>query len=218
MDIGKAAHLKQSYKEHESDFSRDQAVRIHRAISWLARSEHEEEDPDVQFIMLWIAFNAAYAQEFGYEQREKDNVKAFLARIVERDKNEVIANMLFGEYSGAIRNLLDNKFVYQGFWQAVRNHESDNGWEKSFESAKRAALAYAVNKDAENLLSIVIERLYVLRNQLIHGGATHLSHINRDQVHAGVHILSKLVPLTITVLIADPEFDSGEIIFPVIGG
>ena len=45
-------------------------IRIHRAISWLARAEVEDGDPDARFLFLWIAFNAAYAHEFGFEERE----------------------------------------------------------------------------------------------------------------------------------------------------
>ncbi len=41
----------------------DLALRLHRAASWLKRSEEEVNDPDVRFILLWIAFNAAYAHE-----------------------------------------------------------------------------------------------------------------------------------------------------------
>lgn len=37
---------------------------MHRALSWLNRAEREPDDYDARFIFLWIAFNAAYAQEF----------------------------------------------------------------------------------------------------------------------------------------------------------
>lgn len=38
-------------------------LRAHRAISWIGRSEACGDDDDARFIILWIAFNAAYADE-----------------------------------------------------------------------------------------------------------------------------------------------------------
>lgn len=60
-------------------------VRIHRAISWLARAEREVDDPDAAFIFLWIALNAAYAHEFGFEERELVQIRRFIAVLVEHD-------------------------------------------------------------------------------------------------------------------------------------
>ena len=62
-------------------------IRIHRAISWLARAEAEQGDPDARFLFLWIAFNAAYAREFGKEQTERDQLKAYFAAL---DRKSVV--------------------------------------------------------------------------------------------------------------------------------
>ena len=40
-------------------------LRMHRSLSWLKRAEAAGSDDDVSFICLWIAFNAAYAQDTG---------------------------------------------------------------------------------------------------------------------------------------------------------
>ena len=40
-------------------------LRMHRALSWLQRADAEKADNDIAFISLWIAFNAAYAQDNG---------------------------------------------------------------------------------------------------------------------------------------------------------
>ncbi len=52
-------------------------LRVHRALSWVLRSEAAGEDEDVRFIPLWIGFNAAYSGDvslaLGFEsQRERD--------------------------------------------------------------------------------------------------------------------------------------------------
>ena len=62
----------------------------------------------------------------------------------------------------------------------------------------------------------MFDRLYVLRNQLIHGGATWNSSVNRAQVKDGVHILLALVPVVIGLMLRRPEADFGEILYPVV--
>jgi hypothetical protein len=66
------------------------------------------------------------------------------------------------------------------------------------------------------VLSIVFDRLYVLRNQLVHGGATWNSQVNRAQISDGANILGRLVPLIIELMIEHPELDFGEILYPPI--
>ena len=66
------------------------------------------------------------------------------------------------------------------------------------------------------VLSIVFDRLYVLRNQLVHGGATWNSQVNRAQVSDGARILGTLVPLILGIMIEHPELDFGEILYPVV--
>jgi hypothetical protein len=51
-------------RELRHTFPESLGLRVHRALSWLNRAEQEPDDHDARFIFLWIAFNAAYAQEF----------------------------------------------------------------------------------------------------------------------------------------------------------
>ena len=55
-------------KRYQSQISQQRnpfTLRMHRALSWLQRAETAGDDDDVAFICLWIAFNAAYAQDLG---------------------------------------------------------------------------------------------------------------------------------------------------------
>ena len=58
-----AVNLKARLKDSGETWPETFRVRLHRAISWLARAEGEPDDHDAQFVFLWIAFNAAYARE-----------------------------------------------------------------------------------------------------------------------------------------------------------
>jgi len=66
------------------------------------------------------------------------------------------------------------------------------------------------------VLSIVFDRLIVLRNQLVHGGATWNSSVNRAQVKDGANVLSKFVPVLIDLMLSQPERDFGDVLYPVV--
>ncbi|MFZ9363927.1 MAG: hypothetical protein ACO25T_09900, partial [Arenimonas sp.] len=77
-----AADLKTALKANTAH-SEPSAIRLHRAISWLARAEQEAEDPDARFIFLWIALNAAYAKQFGFERVERGNLQNFIDTLLQ---------------------------------------------------------------------------------------------------------------------------------------
>jgi len=66
------------------------------------------------------------------------------------------------------------------------------------------------------VLSIVLSRIYTLRNQLVHGGATWASSVNRDQLRDCTAFMAKLVPLVIEVMLDHPEALWGDAVYPVV--
>ena len=200
-------------REQEPDALR---LRIHRALSWLIRSEQEHDDPDLRFILQWIALNAAYAREFGREETERTRAKAFLDTLVTLDTQKRLHQALFQQFTGPIRTLIDNKFTFEPFWTAMRMHDPSNRWEEGFANSKKAAFAAVMQGDTTKVLGIVFDRLYVLRNQLVHGGATWNSQVNRAQLTDAVAILGTLVPLIISVMMDHPAQDYGDALYPVV--
>ncbi len=65
-------------------------------------------------------------------------------------------------------------------------------------------------------LGILFDRFYVLRNQLMHGGATFESVVNREQVRAGSEMLERLVPAMIKIVMQNPNEQWGDACFPPI--
>lgn len=57
-------------------------LRIHRSLSWLQRAT-QCDDQDGRFIFLWIAFNAAYAQEIpqGMHLSQQQSFRSFLHKL-----------------------------------------------------------------------------------------------------------------------------------------
>ncbi len=211
-----ADQLKAKLKECGATHPEASRVRLHRAISWLRRAESESDDLDAQFIFLWIAFNAAYAKEFGFEQSERDQLRQFFVLLLSVDTEKCLHQLIFKQYSGPVRTMMDNKFVFEPFWNALRMHDSSGRWEEQFSASKRAAMKSIMESQTEIVLSIMFDRLYVLRNQLVHGGATWNSAVNREQVKDGAHILCSLIPIIIDFMLDHPELDFGAIAFPVI--
>ena len=199
--------------ERHEDSSR---IRIHRAISWLARAEAETDDPDARFVFLWIAFNAAYAKEFGQDENARSQLNAFFGKLLSLDSEKRLAAVLFNQFSGPVRTLIANKFVFEPFWKALREHDSSGNWETRFTQSSKVATHSIVMGETGVVLSIVFDRLYVLRNQLLHGGATWNSSANRAQVKDGANILMAIIPVVIGLMLDHPEADFGEILYPVV--
>ena len=208
--------LKQRHRAIRDGQDADAATRLHRAISWLGRAEQEASDPDACFIFQWIALNAAYAREFSHDQSERDRFRQFVATLVGLDAQRSLHQALFNKFSGPIRLLIDNRFVFEPFWTALREHDPSNRWEASFAGSRKAAMAAVLGQDTSTVLSIVFDRLYVLRNQLVHGGATWNSQVNRQQLRDGVAILGALLPLILAVMLEHPHHDFGEVLYPVL--
>lgn len=211
-----ASTLKQRHRDMRDDQPESLRIRIHRALSWLARAARGPDDHDARYIFLWIAFNAVYASEFGFEQKEREQVRQFIAQLLKLDTEQQLHRALFNQFSGPIRNLIDNRFLFEPFWRAMREHDASNAWETSFSAAKKRVLDAVMNNDTATLLSIVLDRLYVLRNQLIHGGATWGSATNRAQVRDGVAILGVLVPVIVGLIMRVDSEGLGEVAFPVV--
>ena len=210
------SELKLKLKSDAERYSEPQRVRLHRAISWLTRANAVTSDLDAQFIFLWIAFNAAYAKEIGFEESERGKLASFNQSLVAIDSEKKLHGILFQQFSGPIRTLLDNKYIFEPFWKALREYDSSNRWEEHFASSKKAALGAVMAGDTAKVLGIVFDRLYVLRNQLVHGGATWNSKVNRAQLKDGTAIMMAITPIIIGLMLDHPELDLGEIMYPVI--
>lgn len=175
-------------------------TRLHRALSWLGRAEHEKDDDDARFLFLWVAFNAAYAGQFNDEGKELAKARLFIDRLLELDREKRIHALLFERFSGPVRTLMDNRFVYAPFWRAMAGHDASQRWKTSFEQSKQLAMRAVLDKATDTCLMLVLERLYVLRNQLVHGGATWRSAANRSQLRDGVRLLGALLPMMLELM------------------
>ena len=94
---------------------------------------------------------------------------------------------------------------------------SEEQWKERFASGKKAAALALANRNTPAVLGVMFNRIYTLRNQLIHGGATWNGRVNRDQLRDCSNLLSKLVPLIIQIMLDNPDTLWGDANYPVVG-
>ncbi len=211
------ATLRQRQQALKSDFRDEVALRVHRSISWVGRAEQETDDLDAAFIFYWIAFNAAYASEdYGVHiSTERQTFKAFFEKVIAAENGKAIYNVVWDKYSSAIRTLLNNRYVFEPFWKCHNGYKDYENWEERFESAKKVIGMHLSAQNTLEILCIIFDRLYILRNQMMHGGATWNSAVNRDQLRDGVNILRDLTTIFISIMMNRPSFDWGEPYYPL---
>ena len=209
--------LKQRHRLERDKYPTSLALRTHRALSWLKKSE-ECSDDDSKFTFLWIAFNSAYAQDF--EQKvnygERGLYQEFLNRLVELDSENLLAEIVWQNYSGAIRAVLDNEFILESYWNYHTGRISEEEWKETRSKAKSAANTALGHNNTASVLSIVFSRLYTLRNQIIHGGATYNSSANRQQLRDCTVLLEQILPAIIKIMMDSSKELWGDPVYPLI--
>jgi len=213
--------LKARHRAEREAYTTNLSLRVHRALSWLDGSEQlaAQDERDGQFLFLWIAFNAAYATEI--EDRDRPYEQAaflrFLRKLVKLDeKNGRVEELLWKEFSGSIRVLLDNPYVYDAFWAFQKGRLTEDEWKARFAEDKHTAQRALTRRNTVRVLSIVLSRIYVLRNQLVHGGATWKGGVNRDQLRDCTNFTAKLVPLVVEIMMDHPQTLWGDACYPVV--
>ena len=210
--------LKSRQREIRDQFPNNLGLRVHRAISWSGRAEQESGDGDACFMFLWIAFNAAYANELHDRAQftEKGVFRNFINRMVDLDHEKLLSNTVWNGFTQSIRLLIDNRYIFQPFWDFQNGKITEDQWKDAFAQSKKRAYKAVGDMNTEKVLMVIFERLYTLRNQLIHGGATWNSQVNRDQIRDGAEIMGKLIPAIITIMMDHPEALWGEPCYPVV--
>lgn len=213
-----AHQLKETQRQLREGFSDSLGLRVHRAISWLTRASRETDDPDAAFVFLWIAFNSAYSQDIGiaYHVSEKGRFKSFLSTLLAFDHSDRIYDIVWTRFPHEIRLILENQYVFGPFWNHQNGVEGHEDWADRLEASVRKAKMALADKDTERVLNELFDRLYVLRNQMIHGGATWAGQVNRAQVNDGVAILGALIPVFVELMMDHPEHPWKDAIYPVV--
>ena len=210
--------LKNHHRQTRENFPESLSLRVHRSLSWLNRAEQEPSDHDARFIFLWVAFNAAYANDIIDRQifTERKVFQNFLGRLIDSDTDKLLYELVWDKFSGAIRLLIDNQYVFQPFWDYQNGRTTEEQWQQAFQNSKAAALRAMGSMDTQKVMGIMFDRLYTLRNQLLHGGATWNGNVNRSQISQGAEIMGQVVPIVIHLMMNDHQRLWGDACYPVV--
>ena len=194
----------------------DLGLRMRRATSWIECAAKADDD-DARFIFYWIAFNAAYGRRDRKpgEVTEREVFAEYFGNVLGLDTDDAVHDAIWERFAGPVRIFLDNRYVFRPFWE----HHNDNGhddWEKQFERRRRKVYRALGRRETGTILSELFDCLYVLRNQIMHGGATWKGSVNRPQVRDGARIMAFLVPRFASLMMSNPRIDWGPPRFPVV--
>lgn len=209
--------LKARHRAERDGWPQPLSLRVHRTLSWLGRAEQEEDD-DLRFILLWIGFNAAYSGHLGNDigSPEQAAFQAYFRALVDLDRAHRINDAIWHRFSQEVRLFLGNRFVFRRFWDFHNGDPAAADWEAELARESKRAFQAVSRSNTALVLAILFDRLYVLRNQLVHGGATWHSRANRNQIRDGAKILGWLLPLFVDLMMDHPQRDWGAPRYPVV--
>ena len=208
--------LEEIFKMNKPKQSQHFNLRIHRSMSWLNKADDLVDDLDLQFLSLWIAFHAIYAKELDIAKDESD-LKAFLQQIFDRDDFHKLHTLIWDRLSQPIKFILDSPFLHQSLWEYQNQKISQHLYKEQVIQEKLQATEAIENKDVVSMLYILIYRLHTLRNQLLHGGLSYQSCINRQLLKSSIRLLLLLLPMFVQILIENAaHFDTGLPYYPVL--
>lgn len=203
------------------DTENDLRVRIHRACAALRQGERAESDGtaegrDASIVFRWVALNALYGDwdwDAGMPARDRQSLDRFTTELSRADSEGRIRRTLEAHAEDA-RALLESPFLIERFW---RDGEWDQvrpqrGRARNFNEELRSERTGAA-------LHRVLMVLYFLRCQIVHGGATMGSSVNRVTVDPAARLLRALSGQIIAVSMERGlEMSWGELCYPPVPG
>jgi hypothetical protein len=134
-------------------------------------------------------------------------------RILALDADGHVAEVLKGQ-RGLVMKMLDDEYLSQYFWEEPSQKRANQS-----KKAKYNAQTWYHEGNWTLILDRVLDRVYLVRCQLVHGAATHGSKLNRTAVHRCCSLLGRLLPAILTVMIDHgADEDWGTMCYPPLDG
>lgn len=209
-------HLESRFNLIKDEIPTAVNLRAYRCLSWLKKAAASADDLDMRFISLWIAFNAIYAKDLTFVESDKSAFRQFLHLINLRAGDELY-RLTWEKYPEDIRVFLNNRYVFQSFWDYHNGLFSEAALKEDLEKEREQVKRSLEQQDSANLLVMLFNRIYTLRNQVFHGGATYNSRANRPALKNAGNLLTVYTELFLQVILDDPcEKEWGRPYYPYI--
>ena len=191
MTVAELRRRFKAIREATSQRFQNYQIRVHRALSWLERALEvdSDEQPDGRLLYSWIAFNSLYGtwdDDAGFPAKDREAWQAFICRILSLDQDGLLGKQLI-VLRPQVLALLENKFLDPRLWRDPQAAHSHRG------HYHRAMTIY-IEKRWLELLTLALDRVYVLRGQIVHGAATRGSSLNRAVLKQCSQVLEGLLP------------------------
>ena len=179
--------------------TRSWQIRVHRSLSWLKHANAlPSSQPEARFVLLWIGLNSLYsAWDNGLNRPVGDSSarNRFLERVVALNPKKVVS--FLRDARPLLRGLLKDPCLTEEFWRNPHNSETE---------ACAAADAQSLDADLragrhDVVLKHVMDRLFVLRGQIVHGASTAGGALNRSAVGNGLAFIGRLLPVLIHIVL-----------------
>lgn len=211
MNAVSVRELRRRWKPHKDRHNgcepgQSTLIRFHRACSWVSRVETmaEEDDADLALVSLWIAFNSLYGQ-WDRERREpapdRGCWRAFVDRILVLDTNKHTIGTL-QEHKRLVMSLLEDDCLSTTYWRDPSKRRDGHA-----RRMKSTAQSWYLAEQWTMVLDELLDRIYLMRCQLVHGAATYGGKLNRTSLR---HCVCMLQHLMSTFLLVWIEFGADQ--------
>ncbi|MDB4671727.1 HEPN domain-containing protein [Pirellulaceae bacterium] len=172
------------------------AVRMHRAFSWMSAVERDDDSSkaDEKLVFRWIALNALYGRWntcSNEPEADGQSLQRFMAAIEKLDQAQLI-NQCLTEHETLVVSICSDQFLNSVFWRLLDTDKRFNP------NRDKYSIERLFNEKKWSLiLDELIQRIYLVRCQLVHGASTYESRLNRETVgNCGAmlnHLLFKII-------------------------
>jgi len=180
-------------REAINNIHQNWAIRVHRSISWAKRAgQFSDDQPEAQLLFLWIALNSLYGRWDNLKNKpdsDGPSRQAFIRKVCCMDSP--LINSVLRRHKPLLKQLLGEPYLSPIFWRNPLHPDArKNAIEDLYHLDRNLK-----NPDCGRLLSQVLDRIAVLRGQIVHGAATGGGRLNRQAVRHSLEMLRVLVPI-----------------------
>lgn len=175
------------------------AIRMHRAFSWMTAVEdtNDHDNIDAKLVFRWIALNALYGKwndQSSEPEPDRQSLRAFLETVLGLDREQLIAGCL-SRHQALVVSICSDPFVNDHYWRLLNTDKRFNKKRDQFQIQR-----WYADQNWTLILDELIQRIYLVRCQLVHGAATFEGKLNRDVVRRCGSMLERLLFVILTII------------------
>jgi hypothetical protein len=170
---------------------------------WLSEASNDGVERTSKFLYYWIAFDSLMDDCISLDKKTacfRTRLKEFLKHVTDIDTNGYLEASLWKSYSNTIRILLDSRYTFKPYWDYQNGKISKEKWVLALKRNNRIALRALEHRDIATLIFVIFERIYTLRNQLLHGSFCPNDICIHSDMRGATLMMSELMPVFLELL------------------